>query len=270
MYQQHQALDKITFRAMPGESVALLGPNGAGKSTLMKLASGLLCPSVGRVLVCNLAASHSDTKAFRNTLPQQLSFPNHLKVHEILDTVYSHYSGAKWQSGAEELELVPLLNRYNSDLSGGEQRKLAVLCALAGSPLLVLLDEPTANVDLLGQLRIRNLLKTFFKEKQATFVFSSHQIHEVEQLADRVVVLANGKVVADDSSQAIKQRLGFKRLRYFANAAASHPSVVSGPDSDIMLRELLSREPEAHAIEILEPSLEEAIVEIFRGEGVVE
>lgn len=262
-FGQVEALRDIHLEIAPGEIVAILGCNGAGKSTFINLASGLKTPTQGRVEVFGLEAMAPLSNQCRTTLPQELSFPTHLKVREILQTVYAHFPNSDWTHLAETLEVEPLLDRLTSELSGGERRKLALICALAGDPGLVLLDEPTANIDLIGQTLVRQILLGHFKGQKRSLVFSSHQMREVEELADRVVVFKEGRIVADTTVRNVKDQLGLKKVR-FVPSQSEHAIERLGTNSDDLLKEILRQDPGARAIEIAESTLEESILRIWQ------
>ncbi len=267
VYGANKALSDIQVQVHSGEIVAILGANGAGKTTFINIASGLLRPTSGEARICGFDAMAGEVKSLRSALPQELAFPPFLKVKDVLDTIYSHHAGADYRTIARSLEIDGLLERYSSDLSGGERRKLALACALAGSPSLVLLDEPTANIDLQGQAIVRGLLRDYFRGASRALIFSSHHLQDVEALADRVIVIKKGRIIADSTVSEIKSRLGIKKVRYLPSKSGAGPSSepveVFGPDSDALLKEILRNDPEAKKIEIAEPSLEESIFKIW-------
>lgn len=275
-YGSIRALNEVSFSVDQGEIVALLGCNGAGKSTLVNIAAGLLQPTSGTSTVFGHKSSAQNAKEGRRVLPQDLSFPKHLKVREILEVVYSHYEKSSYTEIADEIGLTPLFGRLTTDLSGGEKRKLAFMCSLAGDPALVLMDEPTANVDLIGQESIRRVIKRLFTGK-SSLVFSSHYMNEVEELADRVVVLDGGEIVFNGAIDQIKTLLGEKKvcfrpsrdLSHFKFAGASKLNMkndvveIHGPSSDRLLKEIIQQDPGATEIQIELPTLEESILKIW-------
>lgn len=277
LYGSCLALKDFCLKVYPGERVAILGCNGAGKSTFVGLASGAVSPTKGEVRVFGQKPMEFEVRSRRRVLPQELAFPTSLKVKEILTIVDSHYEGSNSIIAAEQIGLAPLLDRYTGALSGGERRKLAFLCALAGRPSLVILDEPTANVDLIGQGQMHAILKKSFSENDSALIFSSHQMSEVESLATRVVVLNLGEILFDGPLEKVKQLFYKKKVRFFSPLSQLDlPSLgpvkrlgdglyeCFGVDSDAILRELLQNSRlEASRFEVFESGLEESILRLW-------
>jgi ABC-2 type transport system ATP-binding protein len=273
-----QAVQKVSFSVMPGEIVALLGNNGAGKTTLISLASGALQPTKGVVKVFERDPTDFKVKENRRVLPQELSFPKNLTVEEIVSVVCAHYSKRALTEIMEKLDLLSLGSRAAGLLSGGEKRKLALVCSLAGDPSLVILDEPTANVDIIGRNSIHQILKEKFTGQEAAFVFSSHEMAEVEKLATRVIVICSGQIVFDGSIQQIKNRNTQKKVRFRTLvetpqlASAAHLKKIQqntfeclGVNSDVILRELIENKTlNAFDFELLEPTLDESIIDLWK------
>ena len=275
-YDKVLALNRVNLRVDPGEIVAVLGTNGAGKSTMMNIAAGLRQADEGRVQILGHPPTNISAKKIRGCLLQDMDFPAHLKVKEIVNLVQSHFPEyTQTQDWLEQLELRPLMGRLTVQMSGGERRKLGLLCALAGNPRLALLDEPTANVDLLGQNQIRQLLIEHFRNSERALVFSSHHMHEVAALADRVIILKKGEIIYQDRVEALKKRMGLKKVRFRPSTKIESLKSAStlrktedmievyGTDSDDMLREIFKLDEKASQIEVTWPDLEESILQIW-------
>lgn len=279
-YGSVAALKGISFDLRPREIVAVIGANGAGKSTMMNMASGLIGPTEGQVQILGMNPNATEVKRLRRTLPQELRFPKHLRVNEILELVSAHYKSKVSKSFIDRLGIRKLLNRMTTELSGGELRKIGILCGLIGAPKLVLFDEPTANVDLLGQAAIREILLEYFKAYERSFFFSSHSMQEVEMLADRVIVLLHGKIVVDSPTKDLKSLTKLKKVLFrseneslvlkSANRIIRRGSECEalGINSDEILRELVSKDSSACHFDISNPTLEESILNIWSGESV--
>ncbi|HND85489.1 MAG TPA: ABC transporter ATP-binding protein [Pseudobdellovibrionaceae bacterium] len=277
-FGQVKAIDDVNFNVYPGEIVALLGSNGAGKTTLIGLTSGALHPSAGEVKVFGMHPTDRLAHIYRRVLPQELSFPKTLTVNEVLKVIYSHFPGSDFEDLLQRVGLDHIRNRSTGALSGGERRKLALIGSLAGDPKLVLLDEPTANVDLVGQNNIHMLLKEYFSGQSSSLIFSSHQMKEVEDLATRVIVIATGRIVFDGSVEKLKKLRPEKKVRFrtpdlnFKITSATETKLSEdgrveclGRDSDEMLREIIERKGiHASQFEILDPSLDEAILSLCK------
>lgn len=272
------AVNGISVTVHPGEIVALLGSNGAGKTTFISLASGTLEPTAGEIKVFGKHPCDPIAKQNRRVLPQELDFPRTLTVNEILKIVYAHYPHSQYEEILRRVHLDHLRHRRTGELSGGERRKLAIICSLAGNPSLVILDEPTANIDLEGQANIHILLKEYFSSHNASLMFSSHHIKEVEEIATRVIVISIGKIVFDGPIQKLKKLRPEKKIRFRSQLKPVHlHSAIEirdgsqgfieclGFDSDEMLREIINNKSfQASQFEILEPSLDEAILSLCK------
>ena len=274
-YGSVQAVGGIDLQIRRGERVAVLGCNGAGKTSLLSVASGMRLPSEGELKIFGHSPGSQASKQKVTYLPQVLNYPGHLKTREIFDLVQSHYPGSQWHSLAQSLALNGVLDRKTSCLSGGENRKIGVVNALMCRPDLVILDEPTANIDIEGCRLIEELIEAFCSDSSKTLIFSSHVMKEVERLATRIVVMKKGLVVADGPKTEIKREFGLRKLSFRSrNSALMLKSAKSherkgdvyyflGEDSDQMLKEALSLDPSISHLEVSDPDLEEILLKIW-------
>lgn len=203
VYGQQKAVDGITFSVQKGEILGFLGPNGAGKSTTMKIATGYLGATSGKVLVAGIAIEQDPIAAKKiiGYLPEHNPLYLDMYIHEFLA-----FSGRVNQMTAAEIKrqvkhvvqicgLVPEQNKKIGQLSKGYRQRVGLAQALLHDPEVLVLDEPTTGLDPNQILEIRKLIKTVSKNK--TVIFSSHIMQEVEALCDRVVVINKGHLVAD-------------------------------------------------------------------------
>ncbi|GAB4086922.1 ABC transporter ATP-binding protein [Myceligenerans cantabricum] len=257
------ALDHVSLEVGPGELVGLLGPNGAGKSTLLSLVSGLRRPDTGTV---RLLGQDPTDPAARTTLgmtPQETGLPATLRVGEVVDFVGGHYPDAVptlellTQFGIEDLA-----RRQTGSLSGGQKRRLAVALAMAGRPRVVLLDEPTTGLDVGGRTALWDAIRACHRSG-VTVLLTSHYLEEIQALAERVVVVDQGRVLADDSLEAILERVGASRVSYAGHDGQRQEHVVS--DSDAFVRDLVGSGTEFTGLEIRHASLEEAFTALTEG-----
>lgn len=210
-YGQQRAVDDISFEAKPGEVLGFLGPNGAGKTTTMKIITCYLTQSAGQVEVCGHDVL-SDSLAVRRQigyLPEHNPLYKDLYVKEYLQFA-ARISGLKKPTAriAELIDLTGLGREQHKQigaLSKGYRQRVGLAQAMLHDPKVLILDEPTSGLDPNQLAEIRGLIKTLGKEK--TVVFSTHIMQEVQAICDRVIIIDQGKLVADDSIDRLQARL---------------------------------------------------------------
>ncbi len=216
-----RALDDVSFTVASGETVALLGPNGSGKTTTLKCLVGLTIPTLGRICIGNhnLATQAREAKSLMSYLPQRVAFHDQLTAREVLQ-FYCRLRRVP-EERIDETFATPSFhfNGFSdkpvSQFSGGMLQRLglAVAC-LPRAPILVL-DEPTSSLDPKGAIQFRQFLAGLKREGK-TIVFSSHTLDEVVQLADRVAIMVEGRLVALQPVSALRQESSLEEiyLRY--------------------------------------------------------
>jgi len=213
------ALDRLSVRIARGEAVALLGPNGSGKTTTLKMAAGLIKPDAGTVLVGEPPSCPWEPAARRvlSFLPQRVAFPDALTGREVVE-FYRRLRGAPAERSKAVLRFASLngaSERAVGTYSGGMVQRLGLAVAMLPDADLLLLDEPTAALDPDGLCAFYGLVE----RRQATghtIFFTSHQVGDVERLADRFLVLSNGKLVAELTQGELRDTLaqrGVMRVR---------------------------------------------------------
>lgn len=191
-------LRHIDFSINAGEITALLGLNGAGKTTLVKTIIGEYSPSSGSVKIEGYG--FPENRHYFGYMPQQISFLDSLYVNEVLDFVRHHYSSPySTTEVCDILGISDLLNRKPSVLSGGQRRMVAFACAIIGRPKLLVLDEPTANLDLEYRASLNKYLHMFSSEGGSVLV-TTHLLDEVEKIANKIVVIHKGTIRFSDST----------------------------------------------------------------------
>jgi ABC-2 type transport system ATP-binding protein len=208
------AVDDVSFAVEPGELLGLLGPNGAGKTTTVSMIAGLLAPDRGDVLVAGrrLDGDTDPSKRRIGLVPQDLALYEELSARANLRFFGSLYemSGAALGKAIETaLELVGLADRTNDRVktfSGGMKRRLNLAAGLLHDPDILLLDEPTVGVDPQSRNAIFDNLEALKRQGKA-LLYTTHYMEEAERLADRIVVIDHGKVVANDTLAGLRSQV---------------------------------------------------------------
>jgi Cu-processing system ATP-binding protein len=218
-YAGHAAVDRLTLEVGRGEVVALLGPNGSGKTTTLKAAAGLLRPSSGAVWLGQPGrpAADPDARAAVSFLPQRVAFPDALTGREVVE-FYRRLRGVEPARTEEALRFASLNGagaRPVATYSGGMTQRLGLAVAILPQAPILLLDEPTAALDPEGLCAFYGLVERRRRDDQTVF-FTSHQLGDVERLADRFAVLVNGRLTAVLTGGELADRLaarGVLKLR---------------------------------------------------------
>jgi len=213
-FGQLVAVDDVSLRLARGELVGLLGPNGAGKTTTVSMIAGLITPETGEVLVDGERLNgDTDPKKRRiGLVPQDLALYDELSARANLrffGALYSLAGDALDKAIASALELVGLADRVNDRVatySGGMKRRLNLAAGLLHDPDVLLLDEPTVGVDPQSRNAIFENLEVL-KRRGKALLYTTHYMEEVERLADRIVVMDHGKVIAEDTLDGLQSRV---------------------------------------------------------------
>jgi ABC-2 type transport system ATP-binding protein len=208
------AVDDVSFTLEAGRLIGLLGPNGAGKTTTVSMISGLTVPERGEVLVAGQRLSGDTDPAKRRIglVPQDLALYDELSAHANLRFFGALYnlSGRALESAIQSvLELVGLADRVRDRVetfSGGMKRRLNLAAGLLHDPDILLLDEPTVGVDPQSRNAIFENLE-LLKRRGKALLYTTHYMEEAERLADRIVVIDHGKVIADDTLAGLQSRV---------------------------------------------------------------
>lgn len=218
-YGDHVALDHLDLAVARGETVALLGPNGAGKSTTISLLLGLLRPHAGSVEVLGASPREAVAQGRVGAMLQTGSgsgLPSGVKVGNALQLVRRLYRHpAPFDLTVERAGIDALLGRPTQRLSGGQAQQVRFAVAIAGDPELVFLDEPTAAMDVESRRSFWRMMRQFGEEGR-TIVFATHHLQEADQVADRVVVVNRGRVVANGPGATLKAAVATRQVRFVA------------------------------------------------------
>jgi ABC-2 type transport system ATP-binding protein len=216
MYGSFRAVDDLSFSIEKGEIVGLLGPNGAGKSTTMRMVTGFLAPSSGRVRIAG-ADIRDEPKAAKNRigyLPESAPLYGDMMVEDYLSYVASMRGVERGRVAptAEECGLVEVMHQNIAELSRGYRQRVGLAHALIHDPEILILDEPTSGLDPNQIIDVRKLIKEIGRTK--TVVISTHILSEVEMLCGRVIIISRGRIVADGPTSELRARYGSRsRIR---------------------------------------------------------
>lgn len=220
------AVDGVSFDAGAGAVLALLGPNGAGKTTTVETLEGYRKPAAGTVRVCGLdpVADHTRVTELIGVMLQSGGIPNQMRVGEALAQYASFYPASLDPVGlAERVGLTTKFRTTWRQLSGGERQRLSLALAVIGRPRVAFLDEPTAGVDPGGRKVVRNLVAEL-RDQGVCVVLTTHDLADVEHLADQVVIMNRGRVVASGTPDALTGGTENSfRFTAASTTAAPHP-----------------------------------------------
>ncbi len=214
-----KAVDGVSFKARDGEITGLLGPNGAGKTTTLRMLYTLMTPDQGQVLVDGIDVAR-DAQAVRRqlgVLPDARGLYKRLTARENID-YFARLQGldetltrTRREQLIEALEMADIADRRTEGFSQGQRVKTAIARALVHDPKNVILDEPTNGLDVMATRGLRQFMRRL-KDEGRCVLFSSHIMQEVAALCDRIVVIANGRVVADETPDALRAQTGEANL----------------------------------------------------------
>ena len=215
---ERPAVDGLDFTVAHGEILGLLGPNGAGKTTTLHAILGLLTPTAGSVKVfgCSPTRERSCVMPRLNFASVDVDLPSNLLVTECLQIFAKLYGVHRETSSLDALmerfHLVGLRRQRIGTLSAGEQMRLKLCKALLNRPEVLILDEPTLNLDPYMAQQVRDLLKTIQRERGMTILHTSHNMQEVESFCDRILFLHQGRKLAEGSTREVLARCGSQSL----------------------------------------------------------
>jgi ABC-2 type transport system ATP-binding protein len=280
-YGPVRAVAGVDLDIVSGETVALLGPNGAGKSTAIDMLLGLTRPDAGTVTVFGRDPAGAIEAGLVGAMLQSGGLISEVTVRELIELAASLYR--RPMAVAEVLaraDLTELADRRTTKLSGGQSQRVRFALALVPDPELLVLDEPTAAMDVESRRRFWASMRELTAAGR-TVLFATHYLEEADQYADRVILMAGGRVVADGPATAIKAVVGGRTVRAtLPGASAPALEVLPGvtaveihgdgirltcTDSDAALRALLAASPCARDIEVGGADLEDAFVALTSG-----
>lgn len=287
-YKKFKALDNISFEVQQGEFFGFLGPNGAGKTTTISVITGLANYQHGKVRIFehDVRANYQKSRELIGLVPQEFNFDPFLSAQQIL-SFEGGYFGLSWRDSKkraqELLDTFGLITKKDDGykkLSGGMKRRLLIARALMHRPKVLILDEPTAGVDIELRHQLWNFLRKINKEG-TTIVLTTHYIEEAEKLCGRIGVIHEGKIAAMDATQTLVSKMSGDRVEiYLKKPLWTPPAAFSGIAVSLeeegtricfeetggaaarVLKVLHEEKIEIEKIDIRKPTLEDAFLKL--------
>jgi ABC-type multidrug transport system ATPase subunit/peptidoglycan/LPS O-acetylase OafA/YrhL len=276
-YGNVDALAGLDLQVRPGELLAVLGPNGAGKSTAISLWLGLLQPDSGSVRV--MGGSPLDVRNRREigVMMQEVAFEPTLRVRELVTIAAGYYSDGMTPREALELTgTMPLANRMYGKLSSGQKRQAQFAIAVCGRPRLLFLDEPTVGLDVQARESMWAGIRLLLADG-CSIVLTTHYLEEAEALADRVVVLNNGKLIASGTVDEVRACVSRTHISCASTLTAAQvrawPGVldashsqsrlqITAVNAEAVVQQLFAADPALHRLEVHQAGLSEAFTQL--------
>lgn len=275
VYKEKKAVDDLTLSIAEGTVVALLGPNGAGKTTTVSMILGMIQPTKGTIKLLGGDPREQRVRDRIGAMLQDVSVIDGLKVAETIELFRNYYE--------KPLPLDYLLkvsnleeerNKFATALSGGQQRRLGFALALAGDPEVIFLDEPTVGMDVTSRQLFWDTVRAM-AGRGRTIVLTTHYLDEADSVADRIVVINHGKIIADGTPSEIKADTTGREISFIAGSSVTTESLMELPgitniewsgrrvklssgDTDALIKLLVERRIDMREIEIQSGGLEDA------------
>lgn len=281
-YGAIRAVDGVGLRAEAGEFIALLGPNGAGKTSAIGLWLGLAQPQEGRCTLLGGSPLEVERRRGIGVMMQDVTLAPGMRVRELIAQTASYYPDPMSVDEAMAVaHITDLAFRYYDKLSGGQKRQVQFALAISGRPSVLFLDEPTVGLDIGARENLWEAIRKL-RASGASVLLTTHYLEEAEALADRVVVLGRGRIIASGTVSEMRAIVSRRLIRcesvISAQDSASWPGVISAAktdgrlvmtvtDAEGVLRRLLASDLNVAHIEVQQAGLAEAFVELTKSEG---
>lgn len=284
------AVDNINLKVEKGEKVAFIGPNGAGKSTTIKMLTGILSPTKGRIVVLGYTPLKERKKLsykLGTVFGQKTQLWFHLPVEDTFKLMGEIYDVEKnilekrIKSFSEKFEIQDLMNKKVKTLSLGQRIRCEIVASLLHKPEIIFLDEPTIGLDVVIKKKIRNLINEMNKEEGVTIFLTSHDTDDIEHVCDRVIIINDGKIIRDLKTKELKNEISKKIVEIKFNKKIDfeikNVKIIEKSEYDLKI-EIDTKKKSIHEfigeisknegivdITITDPPLEEIITDIFKG-----
>ena len=280
-YETNIALNNFSFEICRGEIVALLGPNGAGKTTAIRLLLGLISPTAGSVCVLGHDPRDSQTRTRIGAMLQIAKVPDNLRVREHIDLFRSYYPNPLIVDEVVRIAgLEGIEEKMFGKLSGGQKQRVLLGLALCGDPDLVFLDEPTVGMDIEARLNLWEQIRVLSALGKSVLL-TTHYLEEADALANRIIVLNKGMMVAQGTPVQIKSQVSGRTIRCVTQldmdfvrglptvsevTADRDALVITATHPESVVKTMLQRDLTLHDLEISAPALEDAFLALTKSE----
>jgi len=278
-YGNITALNGLNLSVHAGEILALLGPNGAGKTTSVSLMLNLVEPDSGKVSLFNQDPQELSARQRIGVMLQNAELPETMRVSELIELTQSYYPHPRdLKEIAEMAGIADLLKRPYGKLSGGQQRRVQFAMAICAKVEILFLDEPTVGLDIEAREAMWTSLRKLVAEG-CSIVLTTHYLEEAEALAHRVMVIAQGSVIAEGSVESIRSRVALRKIRCISSLDISTikqwPHIdsvtqdgqymtIQTMDAESVARRLLNEDAGLKQLEIKRAGLAEAFIELTK------
>jgi ABC-2 type transport system ATP-binding protein len=274
-YGFQSALNGISLELRRGEVVALLGPNGAGKTTAVRLLLGLIAATAGNVRVLGGNPRENRVRRHIGAMLQVARVPETLRVREHIDLFRSYYPNPlPLTEIVDRAQLEQIQDKFFGDLSGGQKQRVLFALALCGNPEMIFLDEPTVGLDIQSRRGLWQQIRQL-AARGKTVLLTTHYLEEADALADRIVVINKGNIIAEGTPAEIKQLAAGKRIRCNTSLSIEAVRVLADVISveqdrdaivirtsqpEAVIRQLMMLDPSLSGLEVTSAGLEDAFL----------
>lgn len=275
-FKEKKVINNLNLKIYPGSIVSLLGLNGAGKTTLIKMILGLESPTSGKVFLNGLNPKEIAARKNVGAILQATQFINELTARETILTIAKHYSSSMPITELiQNFSLEEFIDKRTKNLSLGQKRGIALALAFVGNPKIIFLDEPTVGLDTQSRIKLWDFIKKYRKPDTSIFL-TTHYLEEAQQLADRILLLQNGTIIADGTVHEVSQQFTKTKIKFVLHQ--EHPLIssctellqkndndylIETNESDKFVRDLVINDVPFSNLQISKSTLEEIFIKLL-------